>query len=199
MSGPELNKISAAILLAGVIAMSAAILSEIFYHGGGHHEEEKRGYFVEVMEEDAAGGGEKAPELSLPELLAAASVESGEKLAKKCAACHTFEQGGANKVGPNLWNIVNAHKAHISGFAYSQAMMDAGGNWDYEALYHFLEKPSGYIKGTKMAFAGLKKPEQRADMIAYLRSLSDSPASLPEVVAKTVEDTAASEIVEEQH
>ena len=112
-------------------------------------------------------------------LLASADVAAGEKLAKKCTACHVFEAGGANKVGPALWGIVNKAKASVDGFAYSAALAGFGGAWDYQSLNAFLAKPKAYISGTKMNFAGLKKPEDRANMVAWLRIMADSQAPLP--------------------
>ena len=112
-------------------------------------------------------------------MLASADAGKGAKLFGKCKACHTVESGGKNKVGPNLWDIVGRAKAAGAGFAYSSALKDLGGEWSYEDLDAFLAKPKGFLPGTKMAFAGIKKPGQRAAMIAYLRSLSDSPKPLP--------------------
>ena len=116
-------------------------------------------------------------------LLASADIDNGIKAFKKCAACHTAEEGGANKVGPNLWNIVNRTVATAPDFGYSTAMTeyaDGGANsWTYAHLNGFLAAPKKFIKGTAMGFAGLKKTEDRADIIAYLRSLSASPAPLP--------------------
>ena len=107
-----------------------------------------------------------------------ASLENGEKLSKKCATCHSFDNGGANKAGPNLWNVVNKQKASTDGFAYSAAIAEFGGDWNYSELNKFLLKPKKYIVGTKMNFNGLKKDSDRADLIIWLRSLSDSPAPL---------------------
>ena len=112
-------------------------------------------------------------------LLASASVEDGQKVFKKCGACHTPNKGGANKVGPNLWNIVNSKRGKVDGFSYSKNLPAKEGGWTFESLNAFLAKPRTYIPGTKMAFAGLKKASDRANLIAYLRSLSDSPAALP--------------------
>ena len=112
-------------------------------------------------------------------LLAAANVESGKKLARKCALCHTFKKGGPHKIGPNLWDVVGADKARWENFSYSAALASVGGSWGYEELDAFVAKPKAYIPGTKMTFNGLKKPEDRADLIAYLRTLSDSPRPLP--------------------
>ena len=112
-------------------------------------------------------------------MLASANVENGVKVFKKCAACHTPDKGGANKVGPNLWNIVNAKRGQVDGFSYSKNLTEKEGGWSYESLNAFLARPKKYIPGTKMAFAGLKKASERANLIAYLRTLADSPAPLP--------------------
>lgn len=112
-------------------------------------------------------------------MLASADVDKGAKIAKKCASCHSFNKGGKNKVGPNLWNIVNKSKASVDGYKYSKALAGHGGAWDWDALNGFLANPKAYVKGTKMAYAGLKKDGDRAAMLAYLRSLSESPAALP--------------------
>jgi cytochrome c len=114
-------------------------------------------------------------------LLAKASAENGQAIAKKCMACHDFTKGGPNKVGPNLWGIVGNKVAHLGdGFAYSDAMKNHGGTWDYDNLNDFIAHPNVHIKGTKMAFAGLKKPEERADVLAWLRQQADSPVPLPQ-------------------
>jgi cytochrome c len=111
---------------------------------------------------------------------AAASVENGEKAAKKCAACHSFDPGGANKVGPGLWDVVNRPIASHEGFAYSPALTEKSADkWDYDHLNNFLTSPKGYAPGTKMSFAGISKEAERADVIAYLRSLAENPAPLP--------------------
>lgn len=112
-------------------------------------------------------------------LLASASVEDGESAFKKCKACHTVEQDGDNKVGPNLWNIVGADKAAKDGFSYSDALADIGGSWTYDDLNHFLAKPKAYAPGTKMSFAGFKKAADRAAVIAYLREHGENPPPLP--------------------
>jgi cytochrome c len=174
----EGNKIFAAILTAGIIGVGAGVFSNILYHP---HELEEPVYRVE-----AAAGGEggeaEAPAEAQPigVLLAAASVESGEKAAKKCAACHSFDKGGANKVGPNLYGVVNRPIAGHEGFSYSEALTAKNGEvWDYEHLNQFLISPKTYAPGTKMSFAGISKDAERADVIAYLRSLADEPAPLP--------------------
>jgi cytochrome c len=123
--------------------------------------------------EAADGGGD------LSALLASADPAAGEKVFKKCKACHTVEQGGKNKVGPNLWNVVGGTKAGADGFAYSGALSGLGGEWTYQDLDAYLTKPKDFAPGTKMSFGGLKKPGDRASVISYLRTLSDSPKPLP--------------------
>jgi cytochrome c len=111
--------------------------------------------------------------------LQTASVEKGEIAAKKCAACHTFEKGGPNRVGPNLYGIVGDHKGEGRGFNFSAAMKAKGGTWTYQDLNQFLNNPKGFVPGTAMGFAGIQKDSERADVIDYLHTLSDSPVPLP--------------------
>ncbi len=134
---------------------------------------------------------EAAPELSLAERLAQANAKAGERISKKCAACHDLTQGGPNKIGPNLWGVVGRQVASHEGFKYSQAMQDFGGQWTYEHLDAFLTSPKALVPGTAMGFAGLKKPQDRANLLAYLRTLSDNPVPLPAVAAPAQEPEAA--------
>ncbi len=132
--------------------------------------------------------------------LAAALAEAtpNDKSVKKCNACHTYEQGGGDKIGPNLWNIVGQPKAAVEGFSYSASLSSAGGNWSYDELFAFLSDPKGVMPGTKMTFAGLKKPAQAAAAIAYMRTLSDAPIALPEAIAVPEEVMeAAADVVED--
>ncbi len=180
MAGGDFNKIFMAVLMAVLIAMLAGFIANKLVHPTMLAENV---YQVDVPEA-AAAAEEAAPEETGPEpiapLLASADPAAGQKLSRACAACHTFEQGGANRVGPNLWNIVNASHAHIEGFAYSDAMKALSDKpWDYEALNAFLANPKAAIPGTKMNYAGMRKPEDRAALIAWLRTLSDNPAPLP--------------------
>lgn len=168
MSGLELNKIAAAILLASLIAMVVGVVSNILYKP--KLEVAQRGYQIEVAEDsDPDVPGQPEEPLNIEELMANANAEAGAKTIKKCVACHSFDQGGASKVGPNLWKIVNAQKGKKPGYAYSKAMLAAGGSWDNESLFHFLKRPGKYMPGTKMSFAGIRKPEDIANVIAYLK------------------------------
>ncbi len=172
MNGFELNKIAAAVLVAGLVALIAGKISHIVYHP---KHPEQRGFAVDVPEQTAGGAPAVPQEVQLGALLAAADAAKGEEVAKKCAACHTFDAGGANKVGPNLHGIIGSTHAHKGDFAYSAAMAALKGEtWDYEKLYHFINNPKVAIKGTKMAFAGVKKPEDIANLLAYLRSQGGS-------------------------
>lgn len=124
--------------------------------------------------------GPAEPVEPLPVRLASADIERGKTVAKKCISCHTFEKGQANKVGPNLFDIYGGPHAHAQGFAYSNAIKAKEGPWTAEDLEAFLLKPSAYAPGTKMAFAGLSSPGERAAIIKYLNSLSDAPKPLPQ-------------------
>ena len=184
MDSFEFNKIAGAVLFAALAAFGLGILSDIIFEG---HEAETPGYVIEVAE---TGGvetaGEEAAEEPIAALLASADTDAGKSVAKKCAACHSFDEGGANKVGPALWNSVNRPVAAVEGFKYSdglKAFAEGGTVWDYEHLNGFLTAPKKYVSGTSMGFAGLKKPADRANIIAYLRSLADDPAPMPQAAA----------------
>ncbi|MDP2205358.1 MAG: cytochrome c family protein [Alphaproteobacteria bacterium] len=166
----EFNKLFAAALVAGIVAMLAGFVAN---HAYLPEKLKENAYPIEVTEV-AAGGEAAAPAGPEPvgDLLASADVAHGEKLSKVCAACHTFNSGGANRVGPNLWHVVGGKHAHAAGFAYSDAMKaKAGEVWTVEALNEFLWNPRKALPGTKMVYAGMKKPEDRAAMIKYLESL----------------------------
>lgn len=179
-SSLEFNKLAAGVLCGGLLLMGVGKLAGVLVHPEAL---ETNAYTVEVAEGAATAAAPTGPAPIEPilGLLASADVASGQKIAKKCAACHSFDKGGPNKVGPNLFNVVMAAKGHVDGFAYSEALLTSGESdkWTYTALNHFLLKPKDYAPGTKMNFAGIKKASQRADLVAYLHSLADSPAPLP--------------------
>lgn len=176
MSSFEFNKLFAAILVAGITAMLGGFIAETVMHP---HDLEKDAVAIEGDAPEAGGPAKaKMPEPAM-HLIAAADIAKGEKLSKACAACHSFEKGGPVKTGPSLWNVVGNKKGAKSDFAYSSALLEHGGNWTYAELNKFLWKPKKLISGTKMNYAGLKKPEDRAAMMAWLRTLSDSPKALP--------------------
>jgi cytochrome c len=177
MGGMEFNKIFAAILVAGIIAMLSGFVAKKLVHP---HELKENAFKIEGV----ASVGGSAPKEKLAEpilaMIAAADVARGQKLSKACAACHSFDDGGKNGVGPNLYNIVGEAKQAKAGYKYS-GVLNANGeeNWTYAALNKFLWKPKKYAPGTKMNYIGIKKPEDRAAMVAWLRTLSASPAALP--------------------
>lgn len=181
MNSSYFNMISSAFLGTAFVLLTITFLSEALYHT---ETPEQQGFVIEVADGGAKPAAD-AVEEALPEigpLLASADIEAGAKVFKKCAACHTLDEGGANKVGPGLWDIV-AHKVGAKdGFGYSSAMTEYaadGALWEYENLNKFLLKPKAYIKGTAMGFAGLKKEKDRANLIAYLRTYSANPVPLP--------------------
>ncbi|MBS0249010.1 MAG: cytochrome c family protein [Proteobacteria bacterium] len=178
MNSFELNKILGAVLATCLILLALSIGAGALF---APEKPAKPGYAIAVKESGAGGKPAAAePEKPIAVLLASASAEKGQAVAKQCAACHTFEKGGPNRVGPNLWNIVGDERGKDrGGFNFSAAMKAKGGEWSYEELNKFLQNPRGYIPGTAMTFAGLSRDSQRADVIAYLRTLSDSPKPLP--------------------
>ena len=179
----ELNKLAGAALGTLLFTMALGIVSDGIYSPGALS---KPGYDLPAAAEAPAAATtadsavQSAP---LPILLAKADAKKGEASAKACTACHVFEKGGAAKVGPPLWNVVGRAKGSVAGFAYSEAMKQKGGEWTFDDLGRFIANPKGYVAGTKMAYAGEKDPSKEADIIAYLRTLSDSPLPLPQADA----------------
>ncbi len=184
MNSIEFTKIVGVLLtVALVVSLSNFIANEIF----PRHHDQVRAYVVAVAESEEAEPGETgaaAPAeaaAGVTALLAAADPAAGGKVVKKCTACHSLDKGGKNKIGPNLWDLIDRPVGSVAGFAYSPALMDKSGEtWSYDNLDAFLTKPKDWAPGTKMSFAGIKKPGQRADLIAHVRGLSDDPAALPE-------------------
>jgi cytochrome c len=177
MNSFELNKILGAILGTCLITLALSITAGAIF---APEKPAKPGYAIEAKEEAATQGeAKKEPSQPIEVLLASASVEKGQQTAKQCGACHTFEKGGPNRVGPNLWNIVGSERGEGRGFNFSAAMKGKGGTWTFEELDKFLANPRGYIPGTAMTFAGLTRDQQRADVIDYLNTMSDKPLPLP--------------------
>jgi len=173
----ESNKIYAAILVAGILAMLSIIASGMLVQPT---ELAKQAYPIEGVGEAPAAGAAKPAEIEpVAPLLAKADADHGATLARQCMACHNFAKGGPNMVGPNLWGVVGGPHDHKPDYTYSDAMEKFPGKWDFESLNKFITKPTAYVPGTKMGFAGLKKLEDRADVIAWLRLQSDSPEPLP--------------------
>lgn len=171
MSGLELNKIASSILVASLVAMLSGFVANILYKPKLDIDE--RGYQVELAEGDVASDKIEATPINISELMASANADAAQNTIKKCIACHSFEKGGANKIGPNLWSIVGATKARNKSFSYSKALASAGGTWTEEELFYFLTKPSKFLPGTKMSFAGIRKPEDVANVIAYLKEKAE--------------------------
>ena len=173
----EINKMAGAVLGSLLGVMGLGMFSDLLY---APDHMKKAGY--ELPAGAAAGKADtaKAPASEpFPVLLAKADAKKGEALAKPCAACHDFTKPGVAKVGPPLYGVVNRAKGHVAGFAYSDALKAKGGDWSFDELNKFLADPKKDIPGTKMAFAGEKDDAKRADIVAYLRSLADTPAELP--------------------
>ncbi|WP_417450578.1 c-type cytochrome [Kordiimonas sp.] len=199
----ESNKVFAAILSSALLIMVISMVSE----GVFHEEHKKPAFTIEVASDDAAEQVvEEGP--SLAELLQSADAGKGARQFAKCKSCHTVEKGGKDGTGPHLYGVIGRGIGGVDGFGYSGALSGQDGVWTYEALDQWLASPKNTFPGTSMAFAGIRKEDQRADLIAYLRTFHDNPPALPEVVAEdTVVDAvtdavdsavdAAAEVVEE--
>jgi cytochrome c len=177
MDSFELNKIMGAVLATCILVLVSSFAAQAVFTP---KMPEKPGFEIVVKETTPGGAAAAAaPSEPIEKLLQTASVEKGTAAAKKCAACHTFEKGGPNRVGPNLYNVINEKKGEGRGFNFSAAMKAKGGTWTYDDLNKFLLNPKGFVPGTAMSFAGISKDSERADVIAYLRTLSENPAPLP--------------------
>lgn len=177
MDSFELNKIMGAVFGTCLVVLSLNIAASALF---SPEMPAKPGYEIAVPE--AATAAPAAPEPSVPiaQLLAKADPKRGEAAARVCVTCHSFEKGGANKVGPNLFGVVGGPKAHLANFNYSAALRGAGGEWSFEPLNDFLRNPRSALPGTTMGFAGVSRDSARADIIAYMNSMSDKPVPLPQ-------------------
>ena len=177
MQTTDANKIAMSLLMVLLLTKGVAVFSSGIF---APDTEGKPGYALPAGAETAAAKPADAPkEVPLPELLAKADPKKGEADTKVCQSCHSFEKGGAAKVGPPLWGVVGRPKGSIAGFNYSDGMKAKGGNWTYEDINTFITKPSAFVAGTKMTYPGESDPAKRADIEAYLKTESDAPVDFP--------------------
>jgi len=179
MDSFELNKIIAAILMVVLLVIGLGKLADGVFHVS---KPKNPGYQVEVESQLTSGTSEVAEvveKIDIVAVMALGDVVSGEKIFKKCVACHSIKKGGKNKIGPALYNVVGRAIGGVVDYKYSKALASYGNEWTFEELNGFLQKPSSYIKGTKMSYAGLRKERDRASVIKYLNQNSDSPKPLP--------------------
>jgi cytochrome c len=179
MDSFEINKIIAAVLLVALLIIGIGKVTNIIFHV---EKPKSPGYAVEVGQVSSSSAetiDEQENKIDISAIMAMGDVATGEKIFKKCAACHSIVKGGANKIGPALYNVVGRKVGVLEDYKYSKALAKYEKNWNFEELNGFLTKPSKYIKGTKMAYAGLRKENDRASIIKYLNQNSDNPLPLP--------------------
>jgi cytochrome c len=179
------NTIAGWVLFAGIVALGGSLVAGEVFHGG---RPEKMGYPIEGVAVEGEGGEAEQP---IEFYLASADAAKGADVFKKCQACHTVDQGAANGLGPNLWATMGKPHGHVPGFAYSDALKSVPGVWDWKSMSEWLANPKKYAPGTKMTFAGLSNPEDRANVIAFLNSKSPSPLPLPAAPAGGAEAVAS--------
>jgi cytochrome c len=190
MDSFEWNKIIGAVLGTAIFIFVVRIVAEKIYEP---EKPEKPGYVVEGVVETAGGGTAAPVEETMPDwgtVLASADVAAGKTISTKCEQCHDLSKGGPNKIGPNLFGVVDRVRASHEGFSYSSAMKGKPGNWTYDELFKFIKAPGVDIPGTKMSFAGLRSEKDRINLIAYLRSNADAPAAIPAPAPKAAEKPA---------
>ena len=179
MDSFEINKIVAAVLMVALLVIGIGKLSDVIFHV---EKPETPGYSVEVETAttvSTTSSSTTSDEIDISALMAMGDVAHGEKVFKKCAACHSIVKGGKNNIGPALYNVVGRQVGIINDYKYSKALSGYGKEWTFEELNGYLIKPAKWIKGTKMAFAGLRKEKDRASVILYLNQNSDNPLPLP--------------------
>tara|TARA_A100001011_G_scaffold1329_1_gene1581 strand:+ start:117 stop:662 length:546 start_codon:yes stop_codon:yes gene_type:complete len=181
MDSFEINKIIAAILLTALIIIGIGKFADILFHVEKPKESAYKVEGLEIVSAQASSNSETkvVEKINIDELLALGDLAHGEKVFKKCSACHMIASGGKNMIGPNLWSVIGRKAGSISDYKYSKAMVAYGKEWTFEEMNAYLIKPQAYIKGTKMAFAGLRKEKDRASVILYMNSKSSSPKPLP--------------------
>jgi cytochrome c len=168
------NTIAGWVLFAGIVALGSSIVAGEAFHS---ERPETMGYPIAGVQEEGEGGA--AAEQPIAVYLASADPAKGEQVFKKCAACHNADKGGANQIGPNLWGVLGEPIGQGRGFAFSAALAKKGGNWDWDSLSAWLKSPKSFAPGTKMTFAGLGDPQDRANVIAFLNQHSDAPKPMP--------------------
>ena len=179
MDSFEINKIVAAVLLVALLVIGIGKFSDVIFHVD---KPKTPGYKVEVDQIATTTTSAKSADVEKVDigvLMVMGDVVSGEKIFKKCASCHSINKGGKNNIGPALYNVVGRKVGEISDYKYSKALAAYDKNWSFEELNGFLTKPSKWVKGTKMAYAGLRKEKDRASVIKYLNQNSDNPVPLP--------------------
>ncbi len=179
MDSFEINKIIAAVLMVALLVIGISKLSDFIFHV---EKPEKPGYLVEIDQVTTTSISKESSveeKIDIAALMAMGDVVIGEKIFKKCAACHSINKGGKNNIGPALYNVVGRKVGGVEGYKYSKALAAYDKEWTFEELNGFLIKPAKWIKGTKMAYAGLRKEKDRASVIKYLNQSSDSPKDLP--------------------
>ena len=181
MDSFEINKIIAAILLTALIIIGIGKFTDVLFHVD---KPKQSAYKIDGLESTVASISSSSEmkvveKVDIGQLLALGDLAHGEKVFKKCSACHMIASGGKNMIGPNLWGVIGRTAGSISDYKYSKAMVAYAKQWNFEEMNSYLIKPQAYIKGTKMAFAGLRKEKDRASVILYLNSKSDNPKTLP--------------------
>ena len=179
MDSFELNKIIAAVLMVALLVIGLGKIADSVFHV---EKPKNPGYQVEVEDQLASATSQSTDvieKIDIATIMALGDVVGGEKIFKKCAACHSVNKGGKNKIGPALYNVVGRAVGGVDDYKYSKALASYGKEWTFEELNGFLTKPSSYLKGTKMSYAGLRKEKDRASVIKYLDQNSDNPKMLP--------------------
>ena len=176
MDSFEINKIIAAIIVVFIVVFGIGKISDVIFYV---EKPNKSAYKVEVVEASGSNTSSAIEKVDISTLLALGNVEHGQKVFKKCTACHSVKKNGKNKIGPALYNVLGRNMAALDDYKYSKALTAFNKSWTFNEMNSFLIKPAKYIKGTKMAFAGLRKEKDRASVILYMNSKSSSPKPLP--------------------